>query len=159
MIFTDSVVDRQLNEILCAPSSEEIHMAVFDMHRSKALGPDGFTALFYQKLWPVVGPDITSAALSILNEKGDLAECKSTLIILIPKVKYPLSLKDFRPISLCNACYKIVSRAIINRFWPLLDKIVDQFQSAFIPDRLIMDNVIIGFECMHWMRNNKKYKS
>lgn len=38
-------------------------------------------------------------------------------------------------------------------------KIHDAFQSVFIYDRLIMDNVIMGFECMHWMRNNRKAKS
>lgn len=75
------------------------------------------------------GPDIISVALAILNDKGDLAEWNSTLITLIPKFKDLVSLKDFRPISLCNICYKIVSRAIINRFRPVLDKIVDQYQS------------------------------
>lgn len=148
--FTDCVVNNHLNDILCLPlSADEVKGAVFD----------GFTALFYQKLWPVVGPDIISAALAILNDKKDLTEWNSTLITLIPKVKDPLSLKDFRPISLCNTCYKIVSRAISNCFRPALDNIVDQYQSAFTPGRLIIDNVIVGFESMHWIRNNKKSKS
>lgn len=55
-----------------------------------------------------------------------------------------MSLKDFRPINLCNTCYKIISRAITNRFRPILDKVIDNFQSAFIPGRLIIDNVIVG---------------
>lgn len=38
------------------------------MHPSKAPGLDGFTALFYQKLWAMIGNDITDAALLILNE-------------------------------------------------------------------------------------------
>lgn len=53
--FTDCVVDIHLNDILCVPfSADEVKRAVFDMHPSKASEPNGFTALFYQKLWPVV---------------------------------------------------------------------------------------------------------
>lgn len=119
------------------------------MHPSKAPGLDGFNAYFYKKLWPIIGTDVTQAALRILNDQQDPSEWNTTLIILIPKIKEPLSLKDFRPISLCNTCYKIVSRAITNRFRPILDKVIDNFQIAFIPGRLILDNVIVDFECMH----------
>lgn len=66
----DPVVERPMNELLCAPFKvEEIYRALFDMHPSKALGPDGFTGFFYQKIWPIIGADIISAALSILNEQ------------------------------------------------------------------------------------------
>lgn len=51
----DSVVYNNMNEILYVSFLEkEVHMAVFQMHPSKAPGPDGFTTLFYQKLWPVI---------------------------------------------------------------------------------------------------------
>lgn len=133
--------------------------SVFDMHPSKAPGPDGFTALFYQKLWPIGGDTIINAALSILNGQGDLTEWNNTTITLIPKIINPTTMKDFRPISLCNTCYKIVARAITNRFRPILSQTIDDYQSAFIPGRLIMDNVIVGFECMNWIRNNRKAKT
>lgn len=114
------------------------------MDPSKAPGPDGFTALFYKKLWPVIGSDISNAILSILNGHGNIRDWNTTLISLIPKVSDPICLKVFRPISLCNTCYKIVSHMITNRFRPIMDKIIDSFQSAFIPGRLILDNVIVG---------------
>lgn len=64
----DPVVDVQMNQSLCAPfTSDDIKRAVFDMHPSKAPGPDEFTTLFYQKLWPIVVEAIVRAALSILN--------------------------------------------------------------------------------------------
>lgn len=151
------VVQDSMNNILCAPYTEsEIHKDLFDMHPSKAPGPDGFTALFFQKNWDTVGKSVAEDILKIMNAKGVLNGWNSTLITLIPKVKIPLSPKDFRPISLC---YKIIARAITNRLRPILAKAIDHHQSEFVPGRLITDNVILGFECMHWIRHNKKNKA
>lgn len=36
-----------------------------------------------------------------------------------------------------------------------MDNVIDDNQSAFVPGRLITDNILIGFECMHWLRNSK----
>lgn len=63
-------------------------------------------------------------------------------------------MKDFRPISLCNVSYKVIARTITNRLKLVLGNIIDPQQSAFIPGRSIMDNVLIGYECMHWLRNS-----
>ncbi|XP_073041676.1 uncharacterized protein [Primulina eburnea] len=148
-----------MNAILCALYTDtDIYKALFDMQPSKAPGPDGFTALFFQKNWKIVGKEVVAACLNILNSKGDLIGWNDTTLTLIPKVSNPVSPKDFRPISLCNTCYKIVARAITNRLRPILGTVIDHHQSAFVPGRLITDNVIIGYECMHWIRNNKKNK-
>ena len=72
-----------------------------------------------------------------------------TTIVLILNVKNPQSIKDFRPISLCNVIYKIISKCLVNRLRPLLDGMISPTQSAFIPGRLISDNALIAFECIH----------
>lgn len=58
-------------------------------------------------------------------------------------------------VRLCNVYYKIVAKAIANRWRLVLDKVIDQNQNAFIPGRLITNNILIAFECMHWPRNSK----
>lgn len=85
----------------------------------------------------------------ILNHGGKLEEWNNTIITLIPKVKKAERIKDFRPISLCNVIYKIVAKAIANRLTGIMERVIDQNQSAFIPGRLITYNILIGFECMH----------
>lgn len=75
---------------------------------------------------------------------------------MIPKVKTPEGMADFRPISSCNIIYEDISKLIVNRMKPLLPVLVDSTQSAFIENILITDNVIllqkdfIGY-AMVWM--------
>ena len=74
---------------------------------------------------------------------------------LIPKVDSPEFLKDFRPISLCNVSYKIITKMISNRLRPVMGKLVGQHQCSFIAGRQSSDNIIIAQEVIHSMRIKK----
>ncbi|XP_073046024.1 uncharacterized protein [Primulina eburnea] len=149
-------IDNQLNQILGAPfTANEVRRALSDMHPDKAPGPDGLSSLYYQKFWDVVGMDVTDVVLRVLNEGAPLEAWNDTLVTLIPKTKNPMLMKEFCRINLCYVCYKIVSRSLTNRLMPFLFKIIEDSQSAFIPGRLITDNIIVGFEVLHWLRCRK----
>ncbi|XP_035539661.1 uncharacterized protein LOC118344031 [Juglans regia] len=145
-------VSEEQNEILTRPySSQEVEDALFNMNGLSSPRPDGFPALFYQKHWPVVGQQVCDAVLNVLNSNGSMGSINSTFIALIPKKKNPLKVIEFRPISLCNVIYKIISKAIANRLKKVLHGIISPSQSAFVPNRLITDNVIVAFEAFHTM--------
>lgn len=95
----------------------------------------------------VVGDFVTKHVLQILNEQAEIESWKDTLVTLIPKIASPKLVKDYMPISLCNVAYKIVAHVITNRLRVVMDEIIDQQQSVFVPRRLITYNVLVGFEC------------
>ena len=65
---------------------------------------------------------------------------------------------EFRPISLCNVIYKIVTKVLVNKFRPFLSEIIGPLQGGFIPGRGTTENIIIAQEIMHFMRNTKSRK-
>lgn len=152
-------VDEQVNRILSREfTAEEIKSALFQMNHLGSLGPNGFSAVFYQKHWDTVGGDVTRAALEFLNAAGDISSINNIFLVMIPKVKKPLSVNEYRPISLCNVIYKVISKALANRLKLILPQIISHTQSAFVPGRLILDNVIVAFEAMHSMNTKLKGK-
>jgi hypothetical protein len=81
-----------------------------------------------------------------------------TAIILIAKIDQPETLKDFRPISLCTVVYKVIAKCMVNRLRPILGELISVNQSAFIPGRLITDNALVAFECLHFIEQNSNMK-
>jgi hypothetical protein len=143
-----------MNEALLRPfSCEEIQHALFQMSPSKAPGPDGMTALFFQKYWHIVGNDVTSAILDFFSTGCMLSSVNFTNIVLILKVKSPESMIQFHPISPCNILYKIIFKVLVNRMKIVLPRVISNSQSAFMPGRMITDNVIMAFELLHYQKN------
>lgn len=105
--------------------------------------PDGFHTVFFQKVWGVLGLDVTQMVFVFLNNDAEIDLLNEIYLALIPKVKNPERASEFQPISLCNVCYKLMSKVITNRLcWYLLE-VVDEALSAFIVDRLTTDNAIL----------------
>ena len=128
------------------------------MHLTKALGPDGMSAIFFQKYWDVIGNDITCTVLNVLNSNMPIVDINRTNITLIRKTNNLSQMTDFRLISLSNVVYKLVSKVLANCLKIILPQIISENQSAFLLERFITDNVLIAFELMHYLDHKKEGK-
>jgi hypothetical protein len=98
---------------------------------------------------------VSHAVLDFLNSGRMLGCINFTHIVLIPKVKNPQYMSQFRPISLCNVIYKIISKVLVNRMKVMLPRVISESQSAFVSGRMITDNVIMAFEMLHYLKNHR----
>ena len=152
-------ITEEMNEHLTKEfHKEEILQAI---HSKQPTLQDPLVCLlsFYQKYWDIIGDDVSKTILNILNSNAPMADLNQTNIALIPKIKNPTKMSDFQPISLCNISYKIISKVLANRLKPILSTIILENQSAFIPSRLITDNVLVAFEIMHYLKKRKEERT
>jgi hypothetical protein len=149
------VTEEMDNSLLREFTEEEVCEALDSIGDLKAPGPDGMPAIFYKKHWEVVGPQVIKEVLGVLNGGPIPAEWNDTWVTLIPKVKNPEAMKDLRPISLCNVVYKLISKVLANRLKSILNELIAPNQSAFVPGRLITDNILLAYEVTHFMKNKR----
>jgi hypothetical protein len=129
----DMKVSMEMNRKLLADfTQEEIVTAMQEMSPIKAPGPDGFSASFYQSNWSTVQLEVCTAIFHFLNTGEMDTQINNTHIALIPKGQNPVSVNEFRPISLCNVIYKLISKVLANRLKVILPTIISCTQSAFI---------------------------
>ncbi|KAL6204632.1 hypothetical protein ACLB2K_021899 [Fragaria x ananassa] len=105
-------INAKLNKLF---TKLDIDEALKQMGPDKSPGEDGFSARFYQAYWEIVGDEVSNRCLQVLNEGASVKDLNHTLLALIPKIENPQGVADFRPISLCNVLYKLISKAMVNR--------------------------------------------
>ncbi|KAL0012862.1 hypothetical protein SO802_007970 [Lithocarpus litseifolius] len=150
-----SLSDEEANSLDTIPSNEEIWRALKSMKPYKAPGVDGLHAGFFQRFWLLVGDSVKKEVREIFERKEMPEFLNQTLIVLIPKQLGPEVVGHYRPISLCNTVYKIVSKILVHRLRPLLPSIISPMQAAFLEGRRSADNVIIAQELIYSLKGRR----
>jgi len=105
-------------------SLKEVEKASMDMPKGKSLGPDGFTTEFFHVCWFVKKQDVWEAVEDSIKFFKFLPTLNFTFLTVIPKEDKVEDPNRFRPISLCNVIYKIISKVIENCLKPLLPLLI-----------------------------------
>lgn len=121
---------------LHSPFNEhEFNDAECSMSIKKSHGSDGLSVQFYRKFWHKV-KNMFLSSVSTSSETGKLTQSQRRGITLIEKTgKEKKMLKSWRPISLLNVDYKIISKSRANRIKPLLNKLIHLSQTGFVKGR------------------------
>lgn len=126
------------------------------MAHFKAPGPEGLHASFYQMEWSIVGNSVIKQAKEFFLTGTMPCNLND---MLVPKVHNPKRENQFRPISLCNVSYKVITKAMTNRIKEIMRGLIGQEHSSFVPDRQITYNIIVYQEVMHSMQTTKGRKN
>lgn len=153
LMGVEAKISEDVNRMLIREVNiAEIKLAIKQLGSLKAPGPDGFPGFFYHNYWNIVGEKVCEAIKHFFSNGFLLKELNLTNLVLIPKVQAPESLTQYRPISLCNFTVKIITKILANRLKGILNELISPNQSAFVPSRMIQDNIIIAHEIFEYLK-------
>ncbi|XP_031260174.1 uncharacterized protein LOC116118323 [Pistacia vera] len=100
--FSGCISSNMISPLTAPITNDEVRIALFSIPDDKALGPDGFTSLFFKWAWDIIGTDFRDAVKHFFATNEMLRCVNATRIALVPKVESPSRMTGFRPISCCN---------------------------------------------------------
>ena len=156
--ITNTLSNHEKNALEEDLTFQELSTSLRNMKKGKTPGSNGFTVDFYRCFWNPLGV-LLHRAVKYCFSQGDIPPTHhESIITLIPKAgKSSHLLQGWRPISLLNVDYKIVSTAIANRFKKVIHNIISPAQSAYIKGRFIGENSRLVYDMVtHVKQNNKQ---
>ena len=116
---------------------------------SKIHGPNGWTAKFFLDFFDILSDELVEM-IEESRKKGRVSRAlNATFLSLIPKSQNPENFGDYRPISLCNMLYKIITKIIAIRVKTYLSYGISKDQFGFLEGRKITDAIGILQEFLH----------
>lgn len=137
----------------------ELHDSLQSMQRGKKPGSDGLTYEFLQQYWLVLGPILLQVFLEAFNDTlntGLSLSQRSGIITLLYKGSGSKSdPASYRPLTLLNTDVKLLGRVLSDRWLTCANKLVDDTQSAFLPQRWIGDNILTHLEMVDYCESHQ----
>jgi hypothetical protein len=127
-----------------------IDYAPHNSNSGRSPGLDGITYEFYKKFWNELGPLLLRAANTSMQEEKLPPSMLNGVITLVPKNGHLTTLSNWRPITLQNTDYKLITRCLVNRITSVFPALITTDQSYCVPNRTIHTN-------LHLIRDSIEY--
>ena len=118
----------------------EIENAIKLLKIDKSPGEDGIIAEFYKEFWYLIKIELTEIILESFADQTLSDSQYFGMISLLYKNGEREDIKNWRPITLLNADYKICSKILAERLKPVLPKIIGTDQNGFVQGRHIFNS-------------------
>ena len=127
------------------------------MNNGKSPGSDGLTTEFFKIFWNTI-KSFYIKSVNYSYEHNTLTTIQNQgIITLLPKKDKDLtSLGNWRPISLLNIDYKIITKTIANRMKKVLSNLINNSQTGFLKGRYIGENIRTIFEVIEHLNEEDK---
>ncbi|XP_058756919.1 uncharacterized protein LOC131630144 [Vicia villosa] len=107
-------------------------------------------------VWSCQGDDVVQCVLDFHSKASLPKAMPASFIALIPKVEFPLKMDEYRPICHIGEVYKIISKMLAARLAKVIEKLISKTQTAFIPERQILDGILVTNEIIDYAKRKKK---
>jgi exonuclease III len=155
VVLNSKLTEEEKNNLEVDFSVAELDEVSKDLNLKSAGGLDGINNALIKKMWNLIRTPLCNYA-NFCVEKGSLTNSfNSSVIRLIPKKGDLGNIKNWRPISLLNCTYKIISKAINNRLKKVANRILSRAQKGFVPKRYIQECLINIIETVNYCEKNK----
>ena len=122
---------------------EIMEKSLNSLDNDKTPGPDGLTTEFYKTFFQDLKPFFEILTSEILKEERLPTSQTLSIIKLLKKDPKEKTIKNFRPISLLNVDYKIITKALTLKLLPFMASLIHPDQSASVPERNALSNTSV----------------
>jgi exonuclease III len=137
-------------------SLTEVAKALKELKNGKTPGTDGFPPDYYKFFWKDLGILVYESIQHAWTKKEMSVDQKRGVINLIPKKdKDVRMLKNWRPISLLNTDYKILTKTMATRLKKVLPTVIHPDQVAYLKERYIGQNIRTIIDIMEYTKEKK----
>ncbi len=134
-------------------SITELGLALKELPNKKAPGTDGFTSEFFKFFWPDIRDVLFNSLVYAYKKKSLSIEQRRGILTLIPKKDKDLRyLKNWRPLTLLNTDYKVLTKLLARRLQKVISKLVSYDQSGYIKGWFIGENIRNIFDIIDYTK-------
>ena len=152
MLYPTMITHEEAPSLIQPITLSEIEGALNSFKKDRSPGLDGWPVEFYLHFFDLLGNELLSA-VDCARVSGCIPpSLNSTFLALIPKKENPLTFADFKPISLCNLLYKLISKVIVVWLKPFLDSRISKEQYGFLKNCRIVEPIGIVQETLRTVK-------